>query len=241
MLKVIKKDTYEDLSMAAFEVLKAVITANPHAILGLATGDSPLGLYKEMIRDFRDNGTSYKNVRTFNLDEYVGLAKNHPASYWTFMQKNLFKYIDILNENVHVPSGVGNVEENCRTYENALKNNVIDLQVLGIGSDGHIGFNEPGGAFDSETHITELLEQTRKDNARFFDNDITKVPTHAITMGIASIMRTKKILLLATGKNKADAVYGMLKGEKTTSCPASILRDHPDVIVILDREASTRI
>ena len=241
MLKVIKKDTYEDLSMAAFEVLKAVITANPHATLGLATGDSPLGLYREMVRDFKNNGTSYKNVRTFNLDEYVGLEKDHPASYWTFMHKNLFKYIDISSENVHIPSGLVDIEENCRAYEAALKKNIIDLQVLGIGSDGHIGFNEPGVSFDSETHITKLLEQTRKDNARFFDGDITRVPTHAITMGIASIMRTKKILLLATGKNKADAVYGMLKGEKTTSCPASILRDHPNVIVILDKEASTRI
>ncbi len=195
-----------------------------------------------MIKDHKENGTSYKNVLTWNLDEYVGLPRNHEQSYWTFMHENLFNYIDIPDENVHVPVGESSDEEQeCVNYEESMKGHTVDIQVLGIGSDGHIAFNEPGTPFDSLTHLMDLTEQTRSDNARFFENDINKVPTKAITMGLASIMRAKKIIVIATGANKAEAVYGMLKGPKTTDCPASILQDHADVTVLLDKAAASKL
>ena len=211
-------------------------------VLGLATGSSPVGLYKEMIRDHKENGTSYKNILTWNLDEYVGIPRTHEQSYWTFMHENLFNFIDIPEENIHVPVGESEDEEaECVKYEESMKGHTVDIQVLGIGSDGHIAFNEPGTPFDSLTHLMDLTEQTRKDNARFFDNDINQVPKRSITMGLASIMRAKKIIVIATGENKAEAVYGMLKGPKTTDCPASILQDHPDVTVLLDKAAASKL
>ena len=195
-----------------------------------------------MIRDHKENGTSYKNILTWNLDEYVGIPRTHEQSYWTFMHENLFNFIDIPEENIHVPVGESEDEEaECVKYEESMKGHTVDIQVLGIGSDGHIAFNEPGTPFDSLTHLMDLTEQTRKDNARFFDNDINQVPKRSITMGLASIMRAKKIIVIATGENKAEAVYGMLKGPKTTDCPASILQDHPDVTVLLDKAAASKL
>ena len=242
MFKVIIKDTNDEVAKAAFEVMKGVLDSKPNPVLGLATGSSPVGLYKEMIRDHKETGRSYKDIVTFNLDEYVGIPRDHEQSYYTFMHENLFNYIDCPEENIHVPEG-NREDENqaCIDYENALKKYTVDIQVLGIGSDGHIAFNEPGTTFDSETHLMDLTEQTRKDNARFFDGDINQVPKESITQGLGSIMRAKKILLIATGANKADAVYGMLKGEKTTACPASILQDHADVTVVLDRAAASKL
>lgn len=242
MFKVIIKDTNDEVAKAAFEVMKGVLDSKPNPVLGLATGSSPVGLYKEMIRDHKETGRSYKDIVTFNLDEYVGIPRDHEQSYYTFMHENLFNYIDCPEENIHVPEG-NREDENqaCIDYENALKKYTVDIQVLGIGSDGHIAFNEPGTPFDSETHLMDLTEQTRKDNARFFDGDINQVPKESITQGLGSIMRAKKILLIATGANKADAVYGMLKGEKTTACPASILQDHADVTVVLDKAAASKL
>lgn len=241
MFRTIITEDYDLVSSEAFKVMKEVVKKGS-AVLGLATGSSPVGLYKKMIADHNANGTSYKNIITFNLDEYIGLDRNHDQSYWTFMHENLFNGIDIPEENVHLPAGDAEDEEaECVRYEAELAKHTVDLQVLGIGSDGHIGFNEPGASFDSVTHIMELTEQTRKDNARFFDDDIDNVPKYSITMGLASIMRAKQIIVIATGENKADAVYGMLKGPKTTDCPASVLQDHPDVIVILDRAAASKL
>ncbi|MBR2811227.1 MAG: glucosamine-6-phosphate deaminase [Solobacterium sp.] len=239
MFKIIVKDTYDEMSAEAFKVMKEVLNReNP--VLGLATGSTPVGLYKEMIRDHNENGTDYTGILTFNLDEYVGLPKNHEQSYWTFMHENLFNYIGIPDANVHVPCGEGDdLEKNCREYEEELAKHTVDVQVLGIGSDGHIAFNEPGCPFDTPTHLMDLTEQTRRDNARFFDNDITQVPTKAITMGLASIMRAKKILILANGANKAEAVKGMIEGPVTVDCPASILQQHDDVVVILDKAAAS--
>ena len=241
MFKVIVKDNYDEVSAEAFKVMKEVLDTEENPVLGLATGSSPVGLYKEMIRDHKETGRSYKDILTFNLDEYVGLPRDHRESYWTFMHQNLFNYIDIPDENVHVPLGTGDIEENCRAYEEELKKHQVAIQVLGIGSDGHIAFNEPGCPFDSVTHEMPLTEQTRKDNARFFDGDINQVPVSAVTMGLASIMRAKKIVLIATGANKADAGYGMSKGEKTTDCPASILQDHPEVTVVLEQAAAAKL
>lgn len=241
MFTVVIADDYDLVSSEAFKIMRTVL-AKENPVLGLATGSSPVGLYKKMIADHNSNGTSYRKVITFNLDEYIGIPRNHEQSYYTFMHENLFDQIGIPESNVHIPRGdAEDMEAECVRYEEELQEHVIDLQVLGIGTDGHIAFNEPGVPFDSLTHIMELEEQTRRDNARFFDNDIDQVPTHAITMGLASIMRAAKIIVIATGANKADAVYGMVKGPKTTDCPASILQDHPDVTVILDNAAASRI
>lgn len=241
MFTTIVCENYDEVSKEAFKVMKTVLDkGNP--VLGLATGSSPVGLYKEMIRDHKENGTSYKNILTWNLDEYVGIPRTHEQSYWTFMHENLFNFIDIPEENIHVPVGESEDEEaECVKYEESMKGHTVDIQVLGIGSDGHIAFNEPGTPFDSLTHLMDLTEQTRKDNARFFDNDINQVPKRSITMGLASIMRAKKIIVIATGENKAEAVYGMLKGPKATDCPASILQDHPDVTVLLDKAAASKL
>ena len=236
-MKILVTKNKEEASQKAFKLLQTDII-NGAQVLGLATGSSPLGLYQKMT----NSSVDYSNLISINLDEYVGISRDHEQSYYTFMHENLFNYIDCPEENIHVPEGnTDDHEKACVDYENALKQHVVDIQVLGIGSDGHIAFNEPGCPFDSETHLMELTEQTRSDNARFFDGDINQVPTLSITQGLGSIMRAKKILLIATGANKADAVWGMLKGEKTTDCPASILQDHADVTVILDRAAASRI
>jgi glucosamine-6-phosphate deaminase len=241
MFNVVIADDYDLVSSEAFKIMRSVLTKEK-TVLGLATGSSPVGLYKKMIADHNSNNTSYKNVITFNLDEYIGIPRNHEQSYYTFMHENLFDSLNIPEENIHIPRGdCEDMEAECARYEEELSKYVIDLQVLGIGSDGHIAFNEPGVSFDSLTHVMELTEQTRRDNARFFDDDINEVPTHAITMGLASIMKASKIIVIATGANKADAVYGMVKGPKSSDCPASILQDHDDVTVILDHAAASRL
>ena len=238
MTVIVVKD-YDAVSKEAFEVMKEVVTGKEDAVLGLATGSSPIGLYENMIQDHKENGTSYAKCQSFNLDEYVGIDRNHPESYWTFMHKNLFHGIDLPEDRVHVP--YGNTKEDCEAYEKAMENVSVDIQVLGIGANGHIGFNEPGTPFTKETHIVELTEKTRSDNARFFDNDINQVPTHAITMGIATIMKAKKILLVATGANKADAVAAMVNGPVDPVCPASVLQNHADVVVIVDEAAAAKL
>lgn len=238
-MEVIVLENYDEVSAKAFEVMKEVVTSKPTAVLGLATGSSPVGLYQNMIKDHKENGTSYKDVQSFNLDEYVDLPRDHEQSYYTFMHENLFKGIDIKEENVHLP--YGNTKEDCAAYEKAMENVTVDVQVLGIGANGHIGFNEPGTPFDEETHIVTLTEKTRQDNARFFEDDINKVPTHAITMGIATIMKSNKILMVATGANKADAVKAMIDEAPSTDCPASVLQNHKDVVVILDKAAASKL
>ena len=242
MFNVIIGKNQDEVSTEAFKIMKNVVKSNQRPVLGLATGSSPVGLYKKMIADHVVNGTSYQRCVTFNLDEYVGLPADHAQSYYTFMHENLFSGIDVPEENIHIPNGNAKDEmAACREYEDELKKYEVDIQILGIGSDGHIAFNEPGTPFESETHLMKLTEQTRKDNARFFEGDMEKVPSEAITQGLASIMRAKKIVLIATGKNKADAVYNMIHGPKTTACPASVLRNHQDVTIILDESAANRL
>ncbi|MCI5774695.1 MAG: glucosamine-6-phosphate deaminase [Erysipelotrichaceae bacterium] len=235
---IICKD-YEEASAKAYEVMKSVISAKEDATLGLATGSTPIGLYKNMIKDHKENGVSYAKCHTFNLDEYVGIDRNHEQSYYTFMHENLFNHIDIKEENVNLP--YGDDQAACDAYEKAMDGYKVDIQVLGIGANGHIGFNEPGTSFDSLTHIVDLQEKTISDNARFFNDDMNLVPKKAITMGIATIMKAKKVLLIATGANKADAVYGLVKGEVTESLPASILQRHEDVVVVVDEAAASKI
>lgn len=238
-MKVIVVENYAEVSAEAFKVMHELVASKFNAVLGLATGSSPIGLYENMIKDHKENGTSYAECQSFNLDEYVGIDRNHEQSYYTFMHENLFNGIDIKEENVHLP--YGNTKEDCEAYERSMDNVTVDIQVLGIGSNGHIGFNEPGTSFDEETHIVTLKEGTRKDNARFFENDINKVPTHAITMGIATIMKAKKILLVAAGANKADAVSAMVDGPVSVDCPASVLQNHSDVVVIVDKAAASKL
>ena len=238
-MEVIVLKDYEEVSQKAFEVMKEVVVKKADAVLGLATGSSPLGLYERMIQDHKENGTSYAACQSFNLDEYIGLPRSHKESYYTFMHEHLFHGIDIKEENIHLP--YGDKKEDCVAYEKAMEHVQVDIQVLGIGSNGHIGFNEPGTSFDQETHIVTLQEKTRQDNARFFENDITQVPTHAITMGIATIMKAKKILLVATGENKVDAIAAMVNGKIDVTCPASVLQNHPDVVVIVDQAAASKL
>lgn len=236
-MKVVVTKNYEEASDVMFKEMKEYLVAGK--VLGLATGSSPLGLYARMVDDHKKNGTSYKDIKTFNLDEYVGLPITHPESYYAFMHTNLFNHIDIPEENTHVPSGLGeDLEGQALAYDKMIEENPIDIQVLGIGSDGHIAFNEPGTPFDSITHVTDLLEPTIKDNARFFDFDMNKVPHQAVTQGIATIMRAKKIILIATGENKAEAVKAMVEGEIQEACPASILQKHDNVVVVVDESAA---
>ena len=239
MKLIIVKD-YEEASQKACEIMLEQVKGNPNSNLGLATGSTPIRLYELMREDHKVNGTSYKNIKTFNLDEYYGLAQSHPQSYHYFMCSNLFNELDIDMNNVHVPKGQGSIEEECAAYNKLLKENVVDLQLLGIGSNGHIGFNEPGTSFTQETFIVKLAEKTREDNKRFF-NSIDEVPTHAITMGIKNIMNAKKILMLISGASKADTVVRLLSEEIDTDFPASVLHKHPDVTVIIDQEAYSKM
>ncbi len=241
MFKIVVRKTYEEISAEAFKPIKKIMSGKK-PVLGLATGSSPVGLYNEMIRDHRENGTSYRNVVTFNLDEYVGLSRDHKGSYYAFMYDNLFNYIDIDENNINIPDGNAVKQEAaCREYEKKMSRYDIDIQVLGIGSNGHIAFNEPGCPFDIRTHTIELTEQTRADNARFFDGDISQVPTMAITQGLADIMEAKKIIMIATGENKADAIREMIEGPKCIECPASVLQGHEDVTVYLDEAAASKL
>lgn len=240
-MRIIIANNKDEFKNFAFNEVYKVIKNNPSATLGLATGSTPLPLYAEMINDHVAHGTSYKNVTTFNLDEYVGLPSTHKESYINFMTRNLFSKIDVDMKNVNIPCGTAeNVDEECRRYSALLKNAVIDIQVLGIGANGHIAFNEPGTPFDSTTHRVWLTEKTILDNSRFF-NSIDEVPKSAITMGIGEIMRAKKILMLANGKNKADAVFNMIAGKVDESCPASVLQMHPSVTVILDKDSASKL
>ena len=236
MAKVIICKDYEEASDKAFEEFKQYL--QPGKVLGLATGSTPLGLYARMVKDHKENGTSYKDIKSFNLDEYVNLPITHPESYYAFMHRNLFDQIDIPEENTHVPSGLGDLEAGAKKYDEMIDASPVDCQILGIGSDGHIAFNEPGTAFDSPTHVTDLAESTIKDNARFFDFDMSKVPTQAVTQGIGTIMKAKNIIIICTGANKANAVKAMLEGPVDVSCPASILQKHNSVTVILDEAAA---
>lgn len=237
---LITKD-YKELSLRAAEVMLAVVKEKPDAVLGLATGTTPLGLYQRLIRDHAENGTDYSRVRTVNLDEYKGLPKSHPQSYAYFMRKNLFDGLQIAPEQTDIENGMAEDEgAECARYDALLEQLPRDIQLLGLGSNGHIAFNEPNTSFGSRTHVVTLAESTVKDNARLFD-DISEVPRAAFTMGISQIMRAKKILILASGKNKAEAVYKMVKGDVTEAVPASVLQLHPDCTLILDKEAAAKL
>ena len=240
-MKVIVTKNYEELSERAAEIMLGVVKQNPRAVLGLATGTTPLGLYAKMISDHRENGTDYSQISTVNLDEYKGLPKTHEQSYAYFMKKNLFEGLGIAPEQTNIEDGTAKDEKSeCARYDALLKQLPRDIQLLGLGSNGHIAFNEPGTPFGSGTHVVTLAESTVKDNARLFE-DISEVPRKAYTMGIKQIMQAKKILILASGANKAEAVYKMVKGEVTEQVPASVLQLHPDCTLIADEAAARSI
>lgn len=241
-MKVFIEKDYDALSRKAADIIKDVVKENPNAVLGLATGSSPIGTYAELIKDhMKKDGISFANVKTVNLDEYVGLGEGDEQSYVTFMRNNLFNYVDIDLKNTNLPNGKAtDLKAECDRYNALLSTLKQDVQVLGIGSNGHIGFNEPGTAFDSVTHIVDLTESTIKDNSRLFDR-IEDVPRQALTMGIKNIMDAKMIIVVANGENKADAVYKAIEGEVTETVPASILQKHENVIFIIDKKAASKL
>ena len=237
-MKIIVTKDYESMSDEAFKVMADVVKSNPAAVLGLATGTTPLGLYARMVKDHRENGTSYANIKTVNLDEYVGLGVESDQSYVYFMRKNLFEHLDIPLNNTNIANGkAGDPEQECGRYNALLETMQQDIQLLGIGSNGHIAFNEPGTPFGSLTHVVALAESTIKDNARLFVRE-EDVPRSALTMGLKNIMHAKKVLILANGANKAKAVYGLVHGPVTEALPASVLQVHPDCTLICDEAAA---
>jgi len=238
-MEIIVRETYEQMSRAAAEVVAETVNSKPNAVLGMATGSTPLGLYKELVRMHKDEGLDFSQVTTFNLDEYVGLPATHDQSYHYFMHENLFKHINVPAGSIHVPWGTtDNYEAFCQWYEDRIEEcGGIDLQILGIGSDGHIAFNEPTSSLGSRTRIKTLAEQTIADNARFFAKK-EDVPIYAITMGVGTILEARKLLLLANGEGKAAAVAAAVEGPVTSMITASALQLHPEAMVFLDKPAA---
>ncbi|WP_122639217.1 glucosamine-6-phosphate deaminase [Romboutsia sp. Marseille-P6047] len=239
-MRIIVCENYESLSKKAAQIVGSQIILKPNSILGLATGSTPVGMYKNLIKMYEEGLIDFAKVKTFNLDEYYKLPVDNIQSYHYFMDENFFNHVNIPRENIHIPDGLASdIENECISYDESINNSGgIDIQVLGIGNNAHIGFNEPTINFNKGTHVVTLDESTREANARFF-NSLDEVPTKAVTMGIGSIFKSKKILLLASGKNKAKAIYDTVHGQVTPQVPSSILLLHHDVIMILDKEASS--
>ena len=233
-------NTAEEIGNAAAEIIANKIISKPDAILGLATGASPVPTYKKLIADYNAGKISFKDVKTFNLDEYCSIPASDKNSYYTFMHENLFNHVDIKEENVHVPNGnPENAEEYCASYDAAIVNaGGIDIQVLGIGRNGHIGFNEPSDVFTSGTYKVKLTDSTIEANKIYFESE-NDVPREAITMGVESIINAKEIILIATGTSKAQAIHDMIKGEVSPACPASILQKHDNVHIFIDKDAAS--
>jgi glucosamine-6-phosphate deaminase len=241
-MRLIIVNDYNEMSWKAASLIGSQIILKPDSILGLATGDTPIGMYKELIKLYNKKELDFEQVKSFNLDEYYGIEKNNSQSYYYFMMNNFFKYINLSMENVNIPNGSAeNIEEECLRYEKKIKDaGGIDIQVLGIGANGHIGFNEPNVNFEAETHLVTLDKMTIESNSRFFENK-EEIPTKAISMGIRTIMHSKKILLLASGISKADIINKAINGKINPEVPASILQLHQDVTVIIDKAAASNL
>lgn len=241
-MNIYQAKDYRDLSRKAANIISAQVIMKPNAVLGLATGSSPVGTYQQLIEWYKKGDVDFRDVTSINLDEYRGLSGVNDQSYRYFMNTNFFDHVNIKKEKTFVPDGTQlDVERACREYNRIIRDaGGIDLQLLGIGGNGHIGFNEPGEAFETETHCVKLTEATIQANARFF-TDMEEVPKEAYTMGIKSIMQAKKILLIAAGRSKAEALYQSFFGPVTPNVPASILQLHNDVTIVADEEAMTRI
>lgn len=241
-MKIILAKDYYDMSRKAANLISAQVIMKPNCVLGLATGSTPVGAYRQLI-EWSDKGDiDFSGVTTVNLDEYRGISRDNPQSYWYFMHQNFFNHVNLRPDHIHLPDGMNpDAEKACRDY-NAVIRDVggIDLQLLGLGLDGHIGFNEPGAAFELETHCVNLTESTIEANKRFFEKK-EDVPRQAYTMGIKSIMQARKVLMAVNGANKAEIVKKAFFGPVTPKVPASILQMHPDFTLVLDQEAASQI
>ena len=238
-MEVIIQPSPEDCAALGARIIGKLVKQKADTVLGLATGSTPLPLYGELVRLHRDGKLDFSGVTSFNLDEYIGLSGDHPCSYRYFMQQELFKDINIESDRTYVPDGLADdIARHCLAYEQAILDcGGIDLQILGLGTDGHIGFNEPGSSLGSRTRIKTLTGKTREDNARFFDT-IDEVPRHCITMGVATIMDCRQILLFAFGEGKAEIIAKAIEGPVSAMVPASILQMHPDVTIFIDEAAA---
>jgi len=241
-MRIIKTKDYDDMSRKAANVISAVMTEKPACVLGLATGSSPIGTYKNLIKRYENGDLDFSQVTTVNLDEYKGLDHDNDQSYYYFMRENLFKHVNINMERTNVPNGMEpDSEKACEAYNEIIHSvGQIDMQLLGIGHDGHIGFNEPADHFPKETHCVDLTETTINANARFFASR-EDVPTQAYTMGIQTIMSAKKVLMVASGADKADIIAQAFFGPVTPQVPASILQFHPDFILVADEVALSKV
>lgn len=239
---VIKAKDYDDMSAKAANIMASQIILKPNSVLGLATGSTPEGLYSRLIKKYNDGELDFSSIKTVNLDEYKGLTRDHDQSYYYFMNDKLFNHVNIDKANTNVPDGTkedGDAE--CARYEEIIKSlGGIDIQLLGIGGNGHIGFNEPDDSFIRDTHCVKLTDSTIEANSRFFASK-DEVPKFAYTMGIGSIMQAKKILLVASGKSKAKAVYDTIRGPITPKVPASVLQLHPDAVIVADEDALSMV
>jgi glucosamine-6-phosphate deaminase len=242
-MEIIIQPTPAAGSIIAARIIAKLVRSKPDAVLGLATGSTPVATYRELIRMHREEGLDFSKVRTFNLDEYVGLPPEHAQSYHAFMDENLFGHINVQRENIRIPDGMAvDVPAECARFEaDIIAAGGIDAQLLGIGTDGHIGFNEPTSSLASRTRIKTLTEQTRADNARFFGGDLEKVPFHCVTMGVGTIMACRQVIMLAFGANKAQAIAEAVEGPITSMNPATVLQMHPVAKCIVDEPAATRL
>ena len=238
-MKIIRAKDYQDMSRKAANIISAQVIMKPDCVLGLATGGTPVGTYAQLVDWYNKGDLDFSEVTTVNLDEYRGLPKEHPESYWSFMNENLFSKVNIDPAKTNLPDGTNlDTAAECARYNGIIhKLGGIDLQLLGIGPNGHIGFNEPGEAFELETHCIDLAPTTIEANKRFFDGNEALVPKQAYTMGIKTIMQARKVLVVANGKAKAQAVKDAVTGPVTPACPGSILQLHPDCILVADEEA----
>lgn len=237
-MRIYQEADYEAMSLRAARIMAAEVVRKPECVLGLATGSTPVGAYRQLSQWNQEGQLSFREVRTVNLDEYKGLEPTHDQSYRYFMQVNFFDHLDILRENTHVPNGMAaDADAECKRYDELIRSlGYADLQLLGIGHNGHIGFNEPGSAFVAPTHVVDLTERTIEANSRFFAS-ADDVPRQAMTMGIGCIMAARRILMVVSGEDKAQAVYDAFCGPIDPKCPASILQLHPDVVLVGDKAA----
>ncbi len=238
-MTIFVKESYAAMSKKAANIVAGQVNLKPDSVLGLATGSTPEGMYRELVELYKEDRIDFSEVTTFNLDEYYGLPIENNQSYAYYMNKNFFSQVNISSDNIHIPNSISNnLAVVCEAYDRLIEiNNNIDLQILGIGNNGHIGFNEPDVKFEASTHLVELDEDTIEANARFFES-VDDVPREAISMGIRNIMHTKKIILMANGANKASILKEMLFGPVTPNVPASVIQLHNDVTIILEKEAA---
>ena len=241
-MRIYKTKNYDEMSRKAANIISAQIILKPESVLGLATGSSPIGTYKQLIEWYNKGDLDFSQIRSINLDEYKGLPADNDQSYAYFMRHNLFDHVNIKSVNTFIPNGMeADVEKECSRYNAIIRSmGGIDLQLLGIGNNGHIGFNEPSDSFAKETHCVDLTESTINANSRLFDS-ADEVPREAYTMGIGTIMKARKILLVVNGAGKAEIVRDVLRGPVVPQVPASILQLHPDVTVVLDKEAAAAL